>query len=186
MPELIKVVFDFDWTDIPLMPYGTAGGEYKLSASDVQNILEAPKEVDTYDIISKVSNALLSQVYGYAGSGPDPPHARKQRREIIARRATRLQSGCEVPVRTYRGRVGTRAAVGISEHKLKEKPDMTYGVEETPKLDFKWATVPMEVEKTRELSAGELSDVLVKQEDGIFLVLVCKFASTALHVDTSR
>ena len=180
--RFIKAVFDFDWDDIPPLLYGSTGEQYKLSTSDVQKILESSKEVKRYDIIYKISNALLSQVYGYAGPALDPPRAKARRRAILERRATRFHNDRQVPVRTFRGWVGTRTAVGISDHNLKEKPDMSYGVERTPKLDFKWAMVPIEVEKTREVSAKDLSDVLVKQQNGIFVVLVCSLFLATFHV----
>ena len=168
----IKAVFDFDWADIPPKPYGDHDG-YKVPSSDVKKILEASREVDTYDTIAKVSNSLLSQIYGYAGPNTDPPRAKGRRKLIIGERATRLHGGRKIPLRTFRGWVGTRGAQGVSDHELKEKPDMSYGVERTRKLVFKWMAVPIEVEKTERQLVGALSDVLMKQEDGVFMVLVC-------------
>ena len=182
--ELIKAVFHYDWDDIPPTPYG-AGDAYTLSSSDVRSIIESPKEVEVYKHIAHASNALLKQVYGHAGPGPDPECAKERREEIIERRIERLGSDGNEPVRMYPGFVGPRATEAISKY-LKEKPDMVYELKDINKSNFEWAPVPIEVERTKKLSAGQLSDVLVKAEDGIFIVLVCRFFVTSSRVSTRR
>ena len=55
----------------------------------------------------------------------------------------------QVPVRTYRAKIGSRATEAIGDYNLWEKSDLTFGVEETLKPDWKWMTMSIEVEKTR-------------------------------------
>ena len=78
----------------------------------------------------------------------------------------------QVPVRTYRAKIGSRATEAIGDYNLREKPDLTFGVESTSKTDWKWMTVPIEVEKTRVMSAGKLSDISLKAKEGEFVVMV--------------
>ena len=151
--DFIKAVFKFGWEDIPPTPCGGTRGCYVLSASVVRQFLRMPKEVDTYDSICDVSNSLLAQVYGSVDNFEDNSSAEQRRKQIIKRRYKTL--GRRAPVRTHRAKVGSRAAEAIGDYHLGEKPDLTFGVEETRKLNFKWMTVPIEVEKTRVKSAEE-------------------------------
>ncbi|EPT05417.1 hypothetical protein FOMPIDRAFT_1021270, partial [Fomitopsis schrenkii] len=166
----VNAVFGFDWKDILPHPCGQSG-EYTMSADDVQNFLNTSKETDTYEPFCKVTNALLSQLYG--GVGPtDTSRARNRRKAIIEHRAKKLGGKVPVPVRTYVGKLGARAAEAIGEHGLREKPDLTYGLEDSRKPDWRWVTVAMEVERGKEaMAADRLSDILLKEQGGAFVVL---------------
>ena len=99
----------------------------------------------------------------------------------------RLSNGllAQVPVRTYRrAKVGSRAAEAIGDYNLWENPDFkTFGAEETSKPNWKWMTVPIEVEKTRVMSAGKLSDILLKaKEEGEFVLMVRRPLHDYLHL----
>ncbi|EPT00195.1 hypothetical protein FOMPIDRAFT_1050020 [Fomitopsis schrenkii] len=163
----INAVFHFDWKDILPNPCGQSG-EYTLSADDVQDFLNTSKETATYEPFCKVGNALLSQLYGDVGP-TDTSRAQNRRKAIIEHRAKKL--GGKVPVRTYVGKLGARAKEAIGEHGLREKPDLTYGLEDTRKPDWRWVTVAMEVERGDAMAADQLSDILLKEQGGIFVVL---------------
>ncbi|EPT00193.1 hypothetical protein FOMPIDRAFT_1060536 [Fomitopsis schrenkii] len=165
----VNAVFGFDWKDILPHPCGQSG-EYTLSADDVQDFLNTSKETATYEPFCKVGNALLSQLYGDVGP-TDTSRAQNRRKAIIEHRAKKLVGG-KVPVRTYVGKLGARAAEAVGEHGLREKPDLTYGLEDTRKPDWRWVTVAMEVERGKEaMAADRLSDILLKEQGGAFVVL---------------
>ena len=180
MFEFIKAVFKFDWDGIPPK---SCEYQYKLSLSDVQTMLEAPTDEETYDATPKVSNRLLSHLYGYdAGSKP-------ARLRCAPTCRMEFNGDRKVPMRTYRGWMGARATEGISKHRLREKSDMTYyEVKETTKPDLKWAMLPLEAEKTLNMSARKLpvDDVLGKRVNGTLMGPVCPLFLKTLHIGVGR
>ena len=171
MLEFVKAVFRVEWADIPPEPCREASGCYEVSSSDIRQFLGTHKGVDAYDGICHVSSALSSQVHDSVDENEGNTVAEERRKQIMRRCAQRL--GRPVPVRTYQAKVRSRAAEATGDYHLGEKPDLTFGVEETRKPNFKWTMVPIEVEKTRGMSAGQLTDVLLKEKSEVFVVMVC-------------
>ena len=181
MFEFIRAVVKFDWDGLPPK---SCDHRCKLALSDVKKMLDAPKDGKTYDTTPRASNRLLSHLNGYvAGSEPRLRCAKASRVGVNGDR--------NAPVRTYRGRVGapSRAAGGINKHRLREKSDMTYyEVEETTNLkpDFRWAMLPLEAEKTLNMSARKLPDILGKRVNETFMVPVCPLFLATLHMGAGR
>ena len=80
-----------------------------------------------------------------------------------------------------RGWVATRAAKSTGIHGFKDKPDPAYKIDESMMPDFRGATMPIEAEKTRTMSAEQLGNMLFEGKDAIFSVNVCRLLVMIVH-----